>query len=331
MFKQIPYLLFCCVLFACAKEAPTPETEAGGFVVPQGFPSMGFPENNPYSEASVELGRRLFHDVRLSDDNELSCASCHQSQFAFATQDVMNLGSGATAGTRNSPTLGNIGYHPYFTREGAVPTLEMQILVPIQEHNEFNSNIILIVEELESDDDYQGLSQEAYGQAFSPFVLTRAIANFERTLISGDSKYDRFINGSSSAFNEDEVAGFALFSSDALQCASCHSGFNFSNYEIVNNGLYANYPDPGLARLTGLESDSGKFKVASLRNIALTPPYMHDGTMTSLEEVIGHYASGGAGHQQQDGRIQGFELSALEAEQLVVFLQTLTDYTFSQD
>jgi len=100
MFKQIPYLLFCCVLFACAKEAPTPETEAGGFVVPQGFPSMGFPENNPYSEASVELGRRLFHDVRLSDDNELSCASCHQSQFAFATQDVMNLGSGATAGTR---------------------------------------------------------------------------------------------------------------------------------------------------------------------------------------------------------------------------------------
>lgn len=331
MSNRFPYLLFCCLLFGCAKENPELQNENVGLKVPPGFPEMIFPESNPYSAYSIELGRRLFHDVRLSDDNALSCASCHQTQFAFATQDVTNMGSSGEPGTRNAPSLGNVGYHPYFTREGGVPTLEMQILVPIQEHNEFNSNIVSIVEELANDNEYQRLSQEAYGQDLTPFVLTRSIANFERTLISGESKYDRFINGDASAFNSDELAGFELFNSEELQCASCHSGFNFSNYEVVNNGLYVNYPDPGLARLSALESDSGKFKVASLRNVGLTPPYMHDGSVNSLEEVIEHYAAGGAGHTQQDGRIQGFELNSTEKERLMAFLHSLTDYSFCQN
>lgn len=331
MINRIPYLLICFMLFACKKDAVNLELTETGLVYPAGFPEVEFPENNPYSQASVELGRLLFHDERLSNDNALSCASCHLSQFAFATQDAMNLGSDGALGVRNAPSLGNVAYHPYFTREGGVPTLEMQILVPIQEHNEFNSNIISIVEELANDSEYQRLSQEAYEQALTPFVLTRAIANFERTLISGQSKYDRYSNGDLSAFSADELAGLELFNSEELQCATCHSGFNFSNYEIVNNGLYSTYPDPGLARLTGLESDSGKFKVASLRNVALTLPYMHDGSINSLGEVLDHYAAGGAGHAQQDGRVQGFELNSVEKEQLIAFLHTLTDYSFCQD
>ncbi len=331
MINRIPYLLICFMLFACKKDAEKLELTETGLVYPAGFPEVEFPENNPYSQASVELGRLLFHDERLSNDNALSCASCHLSQFAFATQDAMNLGSDGALGVRNAPSLGNVAYHPYFTREGGVPTLEMQILVPIQEHNEFNSNIISIVEELANDSEYQRLSQEAYEQALTPFVLTRSIANFERTLITGETKYDRFVNGDASAFNADEMAGFELFTSEELQCVSCHSGFNFSNYEIVNNGLYSTYPDPGLARLTGLESDSGKFKVASLRNVALTPPYMHDGAMNTLEEVIDHYAAGGAGHSQQDERVHGFVLNSVEKEQLIAFLHALTDYSFCQD
>jgi cytochrome c peroxidase len=252
--------------------------------------------------------------------------------LAFSDDVAFSPGSENAPGTRNAPGLSNVVYHPYFTREGGVPTLEMQVLVPVQEHNEFNSNILEIAERISQNSEYVQMSQAAYGRDPDAFVITRAIANFERSLISGNSAYDQEnyqnIAGSMSL---SEKRGQELFFSDRTQCSNCHSGFNFSNYAFENNGLYAAYTDPGRYRLTGDSADLAKFKVPSLRNVAVTAPYMHDGSMASLEEVIEHYQSGGFHHINKSELIQPLDLTEQEQQDLIAFLHALTDYSFCQN
>lgn len=297
--------------------------------LPAGFPAIDIPEDNTFTQARWELGKKMFFDPVMSVDSSISCASCHQSNLAFSDDVAFSLGVENALGTRNSPTLANVAYHPYFTREGGVATLEMQVLVPIQEHNEFNFNILLIADRLAKDSSYVQLSQLAYNRSPDHFVITRAIACFERSLLSGFSPYDRYeYDREENSLTGEELIGKALFFSERTQCSSCHSGFNFTNYAFENNGLYTTYPDLGRMRLTGEETDRALFKVPSLRNIALTSPYMHDGSLNSLEAVIEHYNSGGKMHPNKSPLVKALALTATEKAALLAFLKTLTDTSF---
>ncbi len=280
--------------------------------IPAGFPYPPMPTNNLLSEARIALGKQLFSDPILSRDSTVSCASCHHSNHAFSDTVAFSLGVDQLIGTRNSPSLINVAYHPHLLREGGIATLEQQVLVPIQEHNEFDFNIVLISERLQADPNYVQLSQRAYRRAPDHFVITRAIAAYERTLISGNSPYDQyFYQGDSSALSASALNGWHLFD-QVLSCSSCHSGFNFSNYAFENNGLYEIYPDSGRIRLTGLPEDRARFKVPSLRNVAVTAPYMHDGSLASLEAVLTHYQTGGKPHENKSPLLEPFTLTIKE-------------------
>lgn len=300
--------------------------------IPEGFPSMEFPDDNQFSKDRWELGKKLFYEKRLSIDGSISCASCHLPSLAFTDDETFSTGANRAIGERNAPSLANIGYHPYFMREGAVPTLEMQVLVPIQEKKEFNHNIVLIVKELSADSLYRKMSLTAYDKELDPFVLTRSVAVFERTLISGNSRYDQFVyQGDTTALSKSERLGMDLFFSKRANCSQCHSGFNFTNYSIENNGLDTAYTDLGKMRVSGKEEDEGKFKVPSLRNVALTSPYMHDGRFDRLEQVIEHYNLGGKGHVNQNKAVRFLDLDENEKSDLIAFLKTLTDRQFVND
>ncbi len=327
------YILFIGILFvfACSKnEQDSDISPSELLLVPSHFPEVEFPEDNPFSDESWELGKMLFFDKALSVNNSISCASCHKTQHAFADNAAFTNGVEDRAGTRNVPTLANVAFHPYFTREGGIPSLEMQILVPIQEHNEFDFNIIEIIERLKNNELYQQLSQQAYGRNLDAFVLVRALANFERTLISANSKYDQFLQNKAT-LNQAEQQGKQLFFSDSLACASCHSGFDFTNYKFANNGLYQQYEDEGRFRLTNDSTDLATFKISSLRNIELTAPYMHNGSIENLEQVIEHYENGVQTHQNLSNKIGRFTLTASEKSNLIAFLKTLTDHSFIEN
>jgi cytochrome c peroxidase len=317
-------------VLACRKEADDP---AGApeplLLVPTGFPQPVFPDGNELTPARWALGKKLFYASMMSRDSSVSCASCHDPARAFSDSVALSPGVAGRPGTRNAPTLANIAYHPYFTRDGGVPTLEMQILVPIQEHNEFDFNILLIIERMLADTAWVRMSREAYDRDPDAFVITRSIACFERTFISGQSRYDRYhFSKENNALSAAEKRGMDLFFSEKTDCAQCHTDFNFTNYAFENNGLYTDYPDPGRYRLTGLESDRARFKVPTLRNIALTAPYMHDGSLPNLESVIEHYNSGGQLHPNKSALIRPLGLTAAEKADLAVFLRSLSDAAF---
>ena len=293
--------------------------------LPKGFPAVPTPEDNQQTVQRIKLGEKLFFEKRFSIDRSISCASCHRPEFAFSDTVAFSKGANDSIADRNTPSILNVAYHPYFMREGGVPTLEMQVLVPIQEAREFNHNIVLIAEELALESEYQRMSQEAYGQDMNPYVISRALSAYERSLISGNSPYDDFhFVKDSSSMDELSQKGMELFFSQRTNCSTCHSGFNFTDYSIRNNGLKSEYEDEGKKRLTGKESDLALFKVPSLRNAAITAPYMHNGSMATLEEVIEHYNRGGQGHVNQDSLVRPLLLSDAEKMQLKMFLISLT-------
>jgi cytochrome c peroxidase len=323
-------LLMISTMLSCTQDDTEPSHFAPEFMeIPKGFDNIEFPEDNPFSQPRWELGKRLFYDPIMSLDSSISCASCHNSELAFSDDVSFSLGVENRLGTRNAPTLANVAYHPYFTREGGVPTLEMQILVPIQEHNEFDFNIVLLAERLKADSSYMLMSMEAYDREPDAFVITRSLACFERSLISGYSRYDHYENYDDlNALTSSEINGKELFFSDKTNCFQCHGGFNFTNYAFENNGLYEEYNDEGRFRLTGEEEDLARFKVPSLRNIQLTAPYMHDGSIQSLKDVIEHYNSGGENHPHKSSLIKPLNLTNKEKDDLLAFLYSLTDDSF---
>jgi cytochrome c peroxidase len=321
---------FCCTLLvmliatflSCTKDPAFDSRENTIMQIPEGFPSITFPQGNEFTIERWQLGKRLFYDPVMSVNNTISCSSCHHAQNAFSDTVAFSVGDNNMAGKSNAPTLANIAYNPYFTRAGGVPTLEMHILVPIQEHDEFNTNILDIVEKLKKDSSYAEAARIAYNREIDPFVITRAIANFERSIISGNADYDR------NKFSISALNGKKLFMSNKTNCSQCHNGFNFSNYTFENNGLYADYADSGRMRLTQLESDRARFKVPTLRNIELTAPYMHNGSIKTLNEVVAHYNTGGQLHKNKSTFIKPLGLSQQEQNDIVAFLKTLTDHSF---
>jgi cytochrome c peroxidase len=324
--------------------------------LPRGFPEPAVPPDNPMSTAKVELGRHLFYDKRLSGNETQSCATCHEQRLAFSDGRATGLGSTGQAHPRSPMPLVNLAYatsltwaNPLFAM-GVVPEpLERQTQIPIYGDAPVELGIrsqSQIVQRLQGIPRYRELFEAAFPDEPEPISASsigRALAAFERVLISGDSPYDQ------QQLSAAAQRGFELFSGDRLQCSQCHEGFNFSEHvhardqpdielRYRNTGLYnidgqGAYPAPntGVFDVTMDPADMGKFKVPTLRNVALTAPYMHDGSIASLSEVIDHYAAGGRmgrDNPRKDPLIHGFELSTSERRDLIAFLESLTDQTF---
>lgn len=317
------------ILTGCGKEPSELEDQPYFLSIPPGFSMPNIPEDNLLTEKRIELGKLLFFDPGLSEDSSVSCGSCHFQAHAFSDNKALSTGIYGRTGFRNSPPLFNLAWHNKFFKDGGVPTLELQVLAPIEDENEMNFNVPDALARLSQNPTYQHLAKIAYGRDFDAFVLTRSIAAYERTLVSGNSAYDKYqFQGDNNALTDQEKRGLTLFNSARTQCSSCHSGFDFSDYEFYNIGLYTTYADTGRMRITLNPADNGRFKTPSLRNIELTAPYMHDGSLATLEDVIEHFNSGGMGHPNQDSRVKPLNLTESEQADLIAFLKSLTDESF---
>ena len=322
------FVLIVLLSVSCQQEDSSPfDDTAYELNIPYGFPSPIIPEDNELTEARVALGKRLFYDPLISRDNSISCASCHKQELAFADDKPISPGIEGRMGFRNAPTLANLAYLTYVNKDGGVPKLDIQALVPIEDHAEMDQSTLALADKLNKIESYREDFLKAYDEEASPFTITRALGAFQRTLISGDSPYDQFLQGNQ-VLSSDALAGMALFFSEQANCGSCHTGFNFTDNSFRNNGLYETYADWGRRRVTSLMEDDGKFRVPTLRNIALTAPYMHDGSVPNLEAVIDHYNEGGSIHPNKDALIKPLGLTPTEKDQLIQFLHTLTDSTF---
>ena len=328
----IIYILLGLFMYSCSKLTPEiPTDDSYKWELPAGFPVPAVPDDNQMSEKRVALGKKLFYDPVLSIDSTVSCGSCHKTGAGLADNRAISPGIHGRLSFRNAPTLANVAYHPYFFKEGGSPSLELQALGPIENEDEMGFNAAALAQRIKYDPTYNKLAQDAYGRNMDLFVLVRAIASFERTMISGNAPYDQYINQDSSSLTPAQLRGMDLFFSEKTACSNCHKGFDFTAYTFENNGLYDTFEDKGRQRITLAETDIGKFKVPTLRNIALTAPYMHDGSFPTLEAVIDHYRSGGKGHINQSQFVRPFELAEQEKKDLIHFLHALTDNTFIQN
>jgi len=305
------------------------EEEAYALDLPVHFPPPAIPADNQLTEARVALGQRLFHDPILSADSTVSCVSCHKPGLAFADSLPVSPGIEGRLGFRNSPSLMNVAYLGLVNKDGGVPKLDLQPIVPIEEEAEMGLHILAAAGRLNAQPHYREAFLLAYGEEATPFTITRALASFLRTLISGNSLYDQYLQGQR-ALSPAAEKGKALFFSERTQCSSCHAGFNFTDNSFRNNGLYTSYEDKGRQRVTGRMQDIGKFRVPSLRNAALTAPYMHDGSLPDLRAVLQHYNRGGSGHANQDSLIRPLGLKPSEISELEAFLHSLTDEAFRE-
>ena len=333
--KAILSLFFLLLFFfSCQNEEtaslyPPIDKTPYSLVLPVGFPDLAIPQDNQLTQARVQLGRRLFYEPLLSKDSSLTCASCHLQKNAFSDKRPISPGVEGKLGFRNAPTLANVGYLKLINKDGGVTKLGLQALVPIEDENEMDLPIVQAAKRLNGIPEYVDMAHRAYGRSIDAFVISRALAAFQRTFISAYSRYDAFhFQDKKNALTEQEKRGMDLFFAKKTNCFSCHSGFNFTNDAFENNGLYLEYKDLGRKRVTAQEEDWGKFRVPTLRNIALTAPYMHDGSLSTLEEVVEHYNSGGKGHIHQNELIRPLGLSQREQADLLAFLETLTDSVF---
>ncbi|MCB9194713.1 MAG: c-type cytochrome [Flavobacteriales bacterium] len=324
--KNISFFLLGLILLSCNRFDTGVDSEYELFV-PSHFPEMKIPDDNPITEAKVKLGKMMFEDVRLSKDNSVSCVSCHNPSNAFSDTLALSLGVEGRVGERNSTPIFNIGYHPAFFRDGGALTLELQIVGPIENELEMDINIVELCEKLNQIEEYRELAQAEFGTEVTPAVITKSIASYLRTLISSNSRYDQYLQGDKSVLSQQELNGQKLFDGKA-GCFKCHDGFDFTDYSYQNIGLYKVYNDLGRMKLTADSSDLGLFMVPSLRNLSYTAPYMHDGSLATLDEVIDLYNEGGKDHFNQSFKIFPLNLTEQEKTDLKAFLLTLNDESF---
>ncbi len=381
-FRRLPALggafSLCCLLFssACAKRTPpqgVTDLQVLGveqgyhWSLPRGFPIPLTPLENPMTPAKVELGRRLFYETRLSVTGAYSCASCHRQELAFTDGRAHAAGATGELHPRSAMSLTNVAYNLTLTwADPGVRTLETQALVPMLNVEPVELGLEgrekEVVAALAADSIYQEGFRRAFPEIESPIsfvTIARALASFERTLLSFNSAYDRLVFlGEEDALDRTARKGMELFFSEKTGCSKCHSGINFSGPVVHrakldeesrfhNTGLYnlsgrGYYPaeDQGLFKVTRKKRDMGAFRAPTLRNVALTAPYMHDGSISSLEVVIDHYAAGGRtivegpsrgvgrDSRYKDRLLRGFQLDPGEREALVAFLESLTDWDF---
>lgn len=305
---------------------------------PSPFPAMPLPGDNPLTRQGIELGRRLFYDPILSADSTQSCSSCHRFGFAFSEPQRFSVGIDGIEGNRNAPQLTNAGWLTSAFWDGRRPSLEGQAVEPVINKIEMHETWPHVVEKIQNHPDYPDLFGRAFGtDVVSRDLVVKAIAQFERTFVSKNSAFDRFIRGEA-PLSAEASRGFQLFTTERGDCFHCHpadlNSLLFTDHSFRNIGLDPELNDQNDDRflVTGNPSDWGKFKVPTLRNVEMTAPYMHDGRFSTLEEVVGHYNSGGFQTSTTDPLLRprgvGLGLTPEELSDIVAFLKTLTDTTF---
>lgn len=295
----------------------------GPLQVPPGLRPPSIPDDNPLTEAKVELGKKLYFDKRLSSDNTVSCASCHDPAKGWSNGERFATGVDGQQGGRSAPTIVNAAYYRLQFWDGRAELLEGQALGPIENPIEMNLPLDKMVERLSQIEGYKPLFKDAFGdEKVTQERVAKAIASFERTVLAGDAPYDRFKAGDESALSEAAQRGRKLFFGKA-NCSACHAGPNFSDggFHNVGVGIDDEEPDVGRHSVSSLEGDRGSFKTPSLRDIARTAPYMHDGRFATLEEVVDYYDKGGTANPQLDEEIFKLDLTEQEKADLVAFLK----------
>jgi cytochrome c peroxidase len=294
--------------------------------VPLGLAPIVWPADNPYTKEKAELGRLLYFDPRLSADGTVSCATCHDPKHAFTDGQPFSTGIRGQKGTRNAPTVINRAYSLAQFWDGRAPSLEAQAVGPMANPLEMGNTHTAVVATLKGIPGYRALFRKAFGvEEFSIEHVAKAIATFERTVLSGNAPYDRYKAGDKTALTEAQVRGMRVYF-DKAKCDQCHEGVNFTTNMYANLGVGMNQPnpDPGRFAVTRNPRDWGAFKTPTLREIALTAPYMHDGSLKTLEEVVDFYDKGGEPNKNLDERMKPLKLSAQEKADLVAFLKALS-------
>ncbi|MEO7312006.1 MAG: cytochrome c peroxidase [Chitinophagaceae bacterium] len=330
-------LLFTAVVALCSfikqKAKPRNPGTPVAFVVPKGWPAIKYNlDSNGLTKEGIALGRRLFYDGRLSKDGQFPCASCHQPFAAMANFDHnLSHGFDNQFTTRNAPSLANLAWQTAFHWDGGINHLDAQPLAPITAPNEMAEDIGTLLAKLKKDSLYPSLFRAAFGsKIINTQRMTRALSQFLLTMVSANSKYDKVMRGEDS-FILPQKLGYEIFK---LKCAACHPEPFFTDFSYRNNGLTLDpvLKDYGRMRITGNSSDSLKFKVPSLRNVYVTYPYMHDGRLTGLYDVLEHYNKKMVVGPTTDSLLQNkIPLSNFEKGQLVAFLVALTDTSFTKD
>jgi len=317
---------------------PLPNPELA-FELPSNFPESTYDlSQNPPTERGFELGKKLFYDGTLASDGVVSCGFCHIQSFAFTHHThITSHGVDGQIGERNAQPLHNLAFMQDFTWDGAATFLDSQPIIPITAEKEMNETVSNVLSKLQNDDNYPELFANAFGsEGVTAERMFKALSQFMILMVSSNSKYDKWERGEAVTFTEDEEAGRILFNN---KCASCHTGTLQTDQSYRNNGLPLDpeFLDNGRERVTGLPEDYRKFKVPSLRNIEITFPYMHDGRLATLEDVLDFYTDGIVESETLDSTLRredgslGIAISDDEKRQLIIFLKTLTDNDFLLD
>lgn len=292
------------------------------FKVPSGLPAVIYPADNPMTPEKIALGAQLYFDPRLSRDSTVSCATCHDPAKGWSNGEAVATGVGGKKGGRNSPTVINTAYQSFQFWDGRMDTLEQQALGPIQNPIEMNMTLPEVVTKLNAIPGYKAQFQKVFKTDVTSDGIGKAIAAFERTVLSGDAPYDRFTAGDAKALTPAAERGRALFFG-AARCSSCHSGPNFTDnaFHNIGIGMNAKDPDPGRFDASKLEGDKGSFKTPTLRDVSRTGPYMHDGSLKTLEEVVVHYNKGGIPNEYLDEEIFPLNLTKEQISDVVTFMK----------
>lgn len=316
------------VLFSC-KKAEIETYKDWGFEKPSHFPEPHYKfENNKQNYDRFDLGRDLFYDPILSSDSTISCASCHSQTHGFGDHNVnFSLGVNNTLGKRNSPALSNLAWYPNFMWDGGINHIETFSFAPITNPLEMHETMANVVAKLNASEDYKAKFKKAYGsETVTDQHLLKALAQFMAMMISAESKYDNYVLGKTT-FTSAEENGLQLFRS---HCASCHTEPLTSSFGFANNGIDSDFTnDLGRGLVTQDPNDNGKFRIPSLRNVSLTYPYMHDGRFFTLSQVLDHYSNGIVQSSTLDPSLgTGFNFTAQEKQDIISFLNTLTDQNY---
>lgn len=291
------------------------------FPVPLGLPPLKYPADNPMTAAKVALGRQLYFDPRLSEDEKVSCASCHDPTKGWTSGAQFSTGVGGQLGGRNGPTILNTAYQQFQFWDGRVATLEEQALGTIQNPAEMNIQLDELERKLNKIEGYREQFRKIFGTDVTRENIAKSLAAFERTVLSGDAPYDRFQAGDKKALSDSAQRGFELFTGKA-RCSTCHSGPNFTDNAFHNVGIGMDRPEPDTGRRvhSKIKGDHGSFKTPTLREVTRTAPYMHNGSIKSLEDVVEHYNRGGVPNPHLDEEIRPLNLTKEEKADLVRFL-----------
>jgi len=340
MIKQIFKIGLVFITFlnfiSCSDEViqPLKKDEAVDLQFPSYFPEMTFdPSENPITKNGVELGRKLFYEGRLSRNNTISCGFCHIQENAFTHHGHMvSHGIDDRLGIRNAPPIQNLAFLKRYMWDGVIHNLNQQPIIPMTDVNEMDSSMPEAISKLSKDEVYKKLFKQAYGdENITGERVLKALSQFMATLISADSKYDRFKQGKEN-FSSEESQGMVLFQQ---KCASCHSGELFTDESFRNTGMYYNtqFKDAGRHRVTLDQNDWMKFRVPSLRNVEYTSPYMHDGRFYTLEAVLNFYSDNVEDNPNLDPELKqnnhiGIAMNTQEKQFIIAFLKTLSDKSF---